>query len=640
LLGARDGLVLGRGETMLELLTGNEAVARGAYEAGVKFAAAYPGTPSTEILEAIAGYEEIDAQWSPNEKVALEVAIGAAIGGARSICSMKHVGLNVAADPLFTASYMGVNGGLVIVTADDPGMHSSQDEQDNRYYARFAKLPMLEPSDSQECKDYTVLAFTLSEEFDTPVLLRLTTRTAHSRSPVNLGSRQEVAVKEYQRQIEKYIVLPAHARKLHPKVQDRMTGLEEYACDTPVNEIQLRSKDLGIVTSGAAYQYVREACPEASVLKLGLSYPVPTALIRRFAEQVDRLVVVEELEPLLEDHIRGMGLEVTGKVLFSRFGEFNTEIVSQGLSMVVQASGEATAAKAAALDGASPTEASGSATPAAEAPAAGKADSTAPAQEAIPGRPPVLCPGCPHRGVFYNLNRLKAVVTGDIGCYTLGAMPPLSAMDTCLCMGASVGMSLGLEKAQGKEFARKTVAVIGDSTFLHSGITGLMDVVYNQGTVTTVILDNGITAMTGHQHNPATGFTAKMQASYKVDLEQIARAVGVKRVRVVDAYNVKEVYSVLKEEMAAEEPSVVIARRPCALILKGQTNKYAVGPQCIGCRGCIRVGCPAISMRDGVAEINVAEINPQLCAGCGVCAQVCPQQAIKLNQESKGDSRG
>lgn len=582
---------------MLALLTGNEAVARGAYEAGIHFAAAYPGTPSTEILEAIAGYEEIDAQWSPNEKVAMEVAIGAAIGGARAIVSMKHVGLNVAADPLFTASYMGVNGGLVIITADDPGMHSSQDEQDNRYYARFAKLPMLEPSNSQECKDFVALAFDLSEEFDTPVLVRLTTRIAHGRSPVSLGERKEVGVKDYQRQIDKYIVLPAHARKLHPKVQDRMDRLEEYASGSPLNETELRGTDMGIITCGAAYQYVREACPEVSVLKLGFTYPVPSRLIREFAGQVKELVVVEELEPLLEQEIRAMGLEVKGKELFTRFGELSTEIIRKGFGLEREAS-------------------------------------ISPERD-IPGRPPVLCPGCSHRGVFYSLNKLGAVVTGDIGCYTLGALPPLSAMDTCLCMGASIGKALGMEKARGREFARKTVAVIGDSTFLHSGITGLMDVVYNHGTITTIILDNGITAMTGHQHHPATGFTAQKAPSYQVDLEQIVRAVGVKRVRVVDAYDLDEVYKVLMEEMAAEEPSVVIARRPCALILKEHADKYTVGPECIGCKQCIRLGCPAISMKDGFSEINA-----QLCTGCGICAQVCPKEAITISEEGKGDSCG
>ena len=590
---------------MLELMTGNEAVARGAFEAGAHFAAAYPGTPSTEILEAIAKYEEIDAQWSPNEKVALEVAIGAAIGGARALCSMKHVGLNVAADPLFTSSYMGINGGLVIVTADDPGMHSSQDEQDNRYYARFAKLPMLEPSNSQECKDYVVLAFSISEEFDTPVLIRLTTRTAHSRSPVKLEKRRETAVKEYNRNIEKYIVLPAHARKLHPKVEDRMTRLEEYGCQVSVNQILLQSRELGVVTCGAAYQYVREACPEASVLKLGLTYPVPTGLIQQFAQQVKRLVVAEELEPLLENHIKAMGLEVQGKELFSPFGEFNTEIIIKGLKRRNATGHEAAGAEEAV------------------------------AEEPVPGRPPVLCPGCPHRGVFYNLNKLKAVVTGDIGCYTLGAMAPLSAMDTCLCMGASIGMALGLEKAQGKDFARKTVAVIGDSTFLHSGITGLMDVVYNNGTGTVIILDNGITAMTGHQQNPATGLTAKGEPGYKLNLENLVRALGVERVKVVDAYDIDAVYKTLKEEMAAEEPSVMIARRPCALMLKGKLDKYTVGPECIGCRMCIRLGCPAISMQDGLATIS-----PQLCTGCGMCAQICPQQAIMISEESKGDARG
>ncbi len=606
-------------------MTGNEAVARGAFEAGVHFAAAYPGTPSTEILEAIAKYNEIDAQWSPNEKVALEVAVGAAIGGARALCSMKHVGLNVAADPLFTASYMGVNGGLVIITADDPGMHSSQDEQDNRYYARFAKLPMLEPSNSQECKDYVVLAFSLSEEFDTPVLVRLTTRTSHSRSPVILGQHQEIAVKEYKRNIEKYIVLPAHARKLHPEVEDRMNRLEEYACKTNVNEVIPGSKELGIVTCGVAYQYVREACPEASVLKLGLTYPVPAKLIKGFAGQVERLVVAEELEPLLENHIKAMGLEVRGKELFTRFGEFTTEIILEGLGAGVGGKHSCGEETAAAQDSIAVTE--GEAVLAEEAAALSEI-------EAAPGRPPVLCPGCPHRGVFYNLNKLKAVVTGDIGCYTLGAMPPLSAMDTCLCMGASVGMAQGMEKAQGKDFARKTVAVIGDSTFLHSGLTGLMDVVYNNGTGTIVILDNGITAMTGHQHNPATGFTAKMQPAYKINLEELVQALGVSRVSVVDAYDIDAVYQVLKEEMAAEEPSVVIAQRPCALMLKGRLDKYAVGSECIGCRMCIRLGCPAIAMQEGVAVINA-----QLCTGCGMCARICPQQAITISAESRGDSR-
>lgn len=610
---------------MLELMTGNEAVARGAYEAGAHFAAAYPGTPSTEILEAIAKYDAIDAQWSPNEKVALEVSLGAAIGGARALCSMKHVGLNVAADPLFTSSYTGVNGGLVIITADDPGMHSSQDEQDNRYYARFAKLPMLEPSNSQECKDYVALAFSLSEEFDTPVLVRLTTRTAHSRSPVNLGERQEIAVKEYKKNIEKYIVLPAHARKLHPQVEDRMTRLEEYGWKADVNEVMPGSSELGIITCGAAYQYVREACPEASVLKLGLTYPVPTKLIRGFARQVDRLVVAEELEPLLENHIKAMGLEVKGKELFSPFGEFNTEIVLEGLCNGL---GDDLCGKNSCCGKAGAAQ--GSVTP-----DAGVEEAAPIAPEAVPGRPPVLCPGCPHRGVFYNLNKLKAVVTGDIGCYTLGAMPPLSAMDTCLCMGASVGMALGLEKAQGQDFAKKTVAVIGDSTFLHSGITGLMDVVYNHGTGTIVILDNEITAMTGHQQNPATGLTAKGDSTFKVNLEELVRAVGVSRVSVVDAYDIDAVYKVLQEEMAVEEPSVVIARRPCALMLKGRLDKYVVGPECIGCRMCIRLGCPAIAMEDGVAVIN-----SQLCTGCGMCAQVCPQDAIKIIEESKKESKG
>jgi len=582
---------------MLELLTGNEAVARGAYEAGVHFAAAYPGTPSTEILENIARYGEIDAQWSPNEKVAMEVAIGSAIGGARSLVAMKHVGLNVAADPLFTVSYTGVNGGLVVVSADDPGMHSSQDEQDNRYFARFAKIPMLEPSDSQEAKDFVILAFELSEKYDTPVLLRLTTRIAHGRSPVELGERQEREIKEYKRNIEKYIVLPAHARKLHVLVEKRMSELEKLANQSPVNKIQWRDRSLGIVTCGAAYQYVREACPEASVLKLGFTYPVPSRLIRDFAGQVENLVVVEELEPLLENHIRAMGIEVRGKEFFTRFGELSTEIVRKGLGLEDKA--------------------------------------TAEPEKDIPTRPPVLCPGCPHRGVFYSLGKLRAVVTGDIGCYTLGALEPLSSMDTCHCMGASIGKALGLEKARGREFARKVVAVIGDSTFLHSGITGLMDVVYNKGTLTTVILDNGITAMTGHQHHPGTGFTAKNEPTTKVDLEQVCRAVGVKRVRVVDPYDLGRVAEVLNEEMAVEETSVVIARRPCALLVKGNKPGYFVNENCSGCRACLKLGCPALAM-DGKRAV----INPQQCAGCGMCAQVCPREAIVKSGEGEGDYDG
>ena len=570
---------------MMELLTGNEAVARGAYEAGVHFASAYPGTPSTEIIENIVRYDEIDAQWSPNEKVALEVAIGSSIGGARTLVAMKHVGLNVAADPLFTASYTGVNGGLVIVTADDPGMHSSQDEQDNRYYARFAKLPMLEPGDSQEAKDFIILAFELSEKYDTPVLFRLTTRTAHGRSMVTLGERTECDVKEYTRDIKKYIVLPAHARKLHVSVEQRLDRMEELANSININEILWRDRGLGIVTCGAAYQYVRETFPKASVLKLGLSYPIPSKLIKDFANEVKELVVVEELEPLMENHIKAMGVPVKGKEYFSPFGELSTESLREGW---------------------------------------GLEDKKVFDQEKdISGRPPVLCPGCPHRGVFFTLGKLKAVVTGDIGCYTLGALSPLSSMDTCHCMGASIGTALGLEKARGKEFARKTVAVIGDSTFLHSGITGLMDVVYNKGTITTVILDNRITAMTGHQHHPGTGFTAKGVPTSGVDLEQIVRAVGVKRVRNVDAYDLKVLNNVLREEMAAEEPSVVIVRRERALMVKGKKNICTVLDSCTGCGICMGLGCPAIRMENGMAIID-----KEMCNGCGICIQVCGSKAI------------
>ncbi|NLL19281.1 MAG: indolepyruvate ferredoxin oxidoreductase subunit alpha, partial [Clostridia bacterium] len=451
---------------MKSLMTGNQAIARGAYEAGVTVASAYPGTPSTEIIENMTTYPEIYAEWSTNEKVALEVGIGASIGGARALVAMKHVGVNVAADPLFTFSYTGVNGGLVLISADDPGMHSSQNEQDNRNYAKFAKIPVLEPSDSQECKDFMVLAYQLSEQFDTPVMVRTTTRVAHGQSLVDLGDRQEGIVKEYEKNPPKYVMLPGYGRQRHPLVEARREALAKYNETAPINRIEWGDKRIGIITSGVVYQYVKEALPEASVLKLGMTFPLPQQLIKDFAEQVDKLYVIEELEPFLEEQIKAWGIEVVGKELFPRIGELSPELIGAKL---------------------------------------GNWNQEAAVAVEVPNRPPVLCPGCPHRGVYYVINRLKLTVSGDIGCYTLGATPPLSAMDTCICMGASISGALGLEKARGKDFARKLVAVIGDSTFLHSGITGLLDVVYNGGTFTTLILDNSTTAMTGHQEHPGTG---------------------------------------------------------------------------------------------------------------------------------------
>jgi indolepyruvate ferredoxin oxidoreductase alpha subunit len=455
---------------MKKLMLGNEAVARGAYEAGVTVAAAYPGTPSTEITENIAKYEDIYSEWSPNEKVALEVAIGSSIAGARSVCSMKHVGLNVAADPLFTVSYTGVNGGLVIMVADDPGMHSSQNEQDSRFYARSSKVPMLEPSDSQECKDFVKQAFEISEKFDTPVFVRLTTRIAHSQSIVELGEKVDYKLKDYVKDPDKYVMMPAMARKRHVVVEKRMADLREFSNGSDLNKIEWGSKFVGVITSGIAYQYAREAFGGVSYLKLGMVYPLPEKLIKEFAKEVKTLYVVEELEPFIENQIRKMGINVIGKDKLPVIGEFSSKLIGEkihGISFDVKPKVE----------------------------------------ENIPVRPPVMCPGCPHRGMYYVLKKLKLTVSGDIGCYTLGALPPTSAMDTCICMGASVSGAHGMEKARGRDFGRKTVAILGDSTFIHSGITGLIDIVYNKGNSTVIILDNSITGMTGHQHNPTTGYT-------------------------------------------------------------------------------------------------------------------------------------
>lgn len=571
------------------LMTGNQAVARGFWEAGGKVVASYPGTPSTEITENAALYDEIHAEWSPNEKVAVEVANGAAIAGARAMSCMKHVGVNVAADPLFTASYIGANGGLLIVSADDPGMHSSQNEQDNRNYAKAAKVPALEPADSGECKEFVKAALDLSEEFDTPVLLRLTTRVAHSQSLVELADRKEVPVKSYEKNIAKNVMVPANAIRKHPRVEARTEALTERVVNERFNRIEWGvDRSLGIVASGAVYQYVKEVLPKVSVLKVGMPFPLSKEIVSEFAAGVDRLVVIEELDPFLEETIRNMGIAVEGKNLFSKCGE----IFAEDIAVVLGDD-------------------------------AGKTDGE---NREIPVRPPVLCPGCPHRGVFYVLKQLGLVVSGDIGCYTLGAAAPLTSIDTTVCMGASVSGAHGMEMARGKDFAKKTVAVIGDSTFIHSGITGLINTVYNGGTTTTIILDNSITAMTGHQQNPTTGKNCKGEPAYAVDLVALCKACGVNRIREVDPFDIKALKQILKEETAAEEPSVVITRRPCILI-----NRKAIAPaliinqdRCIQCGSCMKIGCPCIGKVDGKYQINAAQ-----CVGCDLCTKLCPTGAIE-----------
>lgn len=513
-----------------QLMLGNEAIARGAWEAGCRVAAGYPGTPSTEILETIArDYRDIKAQWSPNEKVALEVAAGASVAGARSLSTMKHVGLNVAADPLFTFSYTGVNGGFVIINADDPGAWSSQNEQDNRHIARAAKLPMLEPSNPAEAKEYTKLAFELSEKYDRPVIVRITTRIAHSQGPVEIGERKNVALKDFVRDPKKYVMIPAHARPRHVFVEQQHLKLKEHSTYSGLNKIEWRNKKRGIISNGVAYQYVREVCPDDSVLKIGMVWPLPDELIKEFASQVEELYVVEELDPFIEDYVKAMGYKVKGKELIPICGELTPEIVDKALN--------------------------------------GKAAERALPEYAgaLPGRPPGLCKGCPHAFVFNILKKLDVTVNGDIGCYTLGVLPPYSAMHSQGCMGASIGMHLGFEKARGDEMARNSVAVIGDSTFIHSGITGLIDLVYNRGTGTVIIMDNRVTAMTGHQENPATGKTLMGEDTYELDLEMMVRACGVKRVTVIDPRDVEELEKVIRAELAAAEPSVIITKRKCIL---------------------------------------------------------------------------
>lgn len=580
---------------MKKLMIGNEAVARGLYEGGIGLVSSYPGTPSTEITEFLAKYDDLHSEWAPNEKVAMEVAFGASLGGVRSACAMKHVGLNVAADPLFTLSYTGVNAGLVVCVADDPAMHSSQNEQDSRHYAIAAKVPMLEPSDSAEALAFSKAAFELSERFDTPVLLRMCTRVAHSRSIAEVGERGEVVVKPYVKDGAKYIMMPGNAKRRHPIVEARTAALAEYAENCPFNRVEWGGTDVGIITSGTSYQYVKEVFGESvSVLKIGMPNPLPKQMILDFAAKVKKLYVIEELDPILETHCRDLGLDPIGKSLFSPIGEYSQETIAAAFGLPKK-----------------PTVTADSQTPA---------------------RPPMMCAGCPHRGMYYTLAKNKVTVLGDIGCYTLGAQPPLSAVDSTLCMGASVSGIHGFNLARGKEAAGKTVAVIGDSTFMHSGMTGLVNIAYNGSNSTVIILDNSITGMTGHQQNPTTGYNIKGDPAGKVDLEAFCRAIGIRRVRVVDPYDLVACDKAVKEELAAEEPSVIISRRPCVLLkyVKTAPPLRVENDKCRSCKRCMTLGCPAISMKDGKAHIDAT-----LCVGCEVCEQLCAFGAIVKGGEAK-----
>jgi indolepyruvate ferredoxin oxidoreductase alpha subunit len=580
---------------MRVLLSGNEAVARGCYEHGVRVATAYPGTPSTEILENVVGYkDDIYCQWSPNEKVAFEVAMGASFGGVRTIVAMKHVGLNVAADPLMTSSSVGGDGGFLIVTADDPGMHSSQNEQDNRYCAKFAKIPLVEPSDSQEIKDYVGAAFEISERFGTPVLFRLTTRLSHAKTPVELGERIEVEVKEYVKDTSRRVVIPAHARRLHVKIEERLEALRKYAETSPLNRVEEGDPAIGVISSGIAYQYARDAFPDATFLKLGMSFPFPVEKAREFCGRFDRVYVVEENEPFIEEHLRYAGVtNIVGKERVPLCGELNQTIVARSCALEPDETDRAS----------------------------------------VPPRPPVLCPGCPHRSTFFTLNRLGIGSTSDIGCYTLGVMPPLNGIDTTICMGASIGNALGLEKAVGRDFAKKMVAVIGDSTFVHSGITGLADVAYNKGATTVIIVDNSITAMTGHQHHPGTGMTLMGEQTVKLDYIALAKSLGVKDARRVNAYDMAAVRDAIKEATDSPEPSLLVMEGPCALMVRKQWTEALVvdKERCTACGLCLKLGCPAIS-RD---EDGHARIDPLFCVGelCSMCAQTCPAKCIAVPSE-------
>jgi len=577
---------------MRQLMLGNQAFARGLYEAGCCVASSYPGTPSTEVTEEAAKYDEIYCEWAPNEKVAMEVAFGASLAGKRSFCGMKHVGLNVAADPLYTCSYTGVNAGMVICVADDAGMHSSQNEQDSRHHAIAAKVPMLEPSDSAEAYHFVKRAFELSEEFDTPFIVKMCTRVSHSQSIVDTGERVMPEPKKYEKNIAKYVMMPGNAIRRHPIVEERTRKLTAFAEHCEFNRVEMGDTSIGIITSSTCYQYVKEVFGDkASVLKLGMINPLPEKLILDFASKVDKLVIVEELDPIIENHCRQLGLEVSGKDLFPLEGEISQNMVAQKLGVPL--------------------------------------NETKKLDEALPARPPVMCAGCPHRGLFYTLSKNKCTVLGDIGCYTLGAVAPLSAMEMTLCMGASVSSIHGFNKALGEESEGKTVAVIGDSTFMHSGMTGLANIAYNQSNSTVIILDNSITGMTGHQQNPTTGYNIKGDPAGKIDLESLCRAMGFERVVVVDPYDLEECDRVLKEELAAKAPSVIISRRPCVLLkyVKPKKPLTVDKDKCVGCKSCMRLGCPAISIKGGKAAIDVT-----LCVGCGVCQQLCNFDALQSQE--------
>lgn len=577
---------------MKELMLGNKAFARGLYEAGCSVVSSYPGTPSTEVTEEVAKYDEIYSEWAPNEKVAMEVAFGASLAGKRSFCGMKHVGLNVAADPLYTCSYTGINAGMIICVADDPGMHSSQNEQDSRHHAIAAKVPMLEPSDSAEALLFAKEAYELSENFDTPVIVKMCTRVAHSQSVVETSDRVVPEIKTYEKNIAKYVMMPGNAIRRHPIVEERTRKLTEYANDCAFNRMEMGDTKLGIITSSTSYQYAKEVFGDkASILKLGMINPLPDKLILDFAEKVEKLIIIEELDPIIENHCKQLGLTVTGKDVFPMEGEFSQNLVAEKLGL--------------------------------ELPAFKGLDET------LPGRPPVMCAGCPHRGMFYTLKKNKCTVLGDIGCYTLGAVAPLAAMDVTLCMGASISSIHGFNKALGEESQGKTVAVIGDSTFMHSGMTGLANIAYNQSNSTVIILDNSITGMTGHQQNPTTGYNIKGDPAGKINLEALCRAMGFNRVRVVDPYDLAACDQAIKEELAVEEPSVIISRRPCALLKYVKHNKplKVAEDNCVGCKSCMKLGCPAISVKNKKAVIDTT-----LCVGCGVCQQMCKFDALQSQE--------
>lgn len=574
---------------MKKLMLGNEAIARGLYEAGVKVVSSYPGTPSTEITEFAAKYDEIYCEWAPNEKVAAEVAFGASLRGARSACAMKHVGLNVAADPLFTLSYTGVNGGLVMIVADDPAMHSSQNEQDSRHYAIASKVPMIEPADAAEAKEFIKEAYKISEKYDTPVLFRMCTRIAHSQCPVELSDREERELPAYEKNPQKYIMAPANAVRRHPFVEERTKRLSELGETTALNRTEMGGTETGIICSGTCYQYVKEVFGDSvSVLKLGLINPLPVKLIQNFAAKVDKLYVIEELDGIIETHLKTIGIDCVGKELFSPIGEYNQSSIRAAFGL--------------------------------------PQPETVSADSAIPVRPPVMCSGCPHRGLFYTLAKHKITTLGDIGCYTLGSTAPLFALDSTLCMGASVSGIHGFNKAGGKESENRTVCVIGDSTFMHSGMTGLVNISYNASNSTVIILDNSITGMTGHQQNPTTGYNIKGDPAAAVNLEELCHAIGIKRVRVVDPYNLKECEDAVLEELAIDEPSVIISRRPCVLLkyVKAKPPVKVNIDKCVGCKMCMKLGCPSVSIKNGKAHIDFTQ-----CVGCGVCTQLCKFGAIE-----------